>query len=96
MADRSRVEQTCAKIRQRSSPAARPAQGVETQAPAVNLYESLINVRAVPNGALMLFASISVTVPSSEEMAVSDLIYLASGVVVLLIFAGYAALLRRA
>ena len=44
----------------------------------------------------MLFASISVTVPSSEEMAVSDLIYLASGVVVLLIFAGYAALLRRA
>jgi hypothetical protein len=44
----------------------------------------------------MLFASISVTIPSSKEMAVSDLIYLAGGVVVLLVFAGYAALLRRA
>jgi hypothetical protein len=29
-------------------------------------------------------------------MAVTDLIYLAAGVVVLLLFAGYAALLRRA
>jgi hypothetical protein len=32
----------------------------------------------------------------SWEKTVSDLIYLAAGVVVLLLFAGYAALLRRA
>ena len=32
----------------------------------------------------------------SGERTVSDLIYLAAGIVVLLLFAGYAALLRRA
>jgi hypothetical protein len=53
--------------------------------------------RVVPNGALTAF-------PSTQrdrfdpwwEKAVSDLIYIAAGVVVLLLFAGYAALLRRA
>jgi hypothetical protein len=40
---------------------------------------------------------LSVTVFTSlGRKAVSDLIYLAAGIAVLLIFAGYAALLRRA
>jgi hypothetical protein len=44
----------------------------------------------------MPFPSISLTVSTLGKKAVSDLIYLAAGVAVLLIFAGYAALLRRA
>ena len=44
----------------------------------------------------MVFASISVTIRPTGEKAVSDLIYPAAGVIVLLLFAGYAALLRRA
>ena len=38
----------------------------------------------------------SVTLSVLRENAVYDLLYLAVGVVVLLLFAGYAALLRRA
>jgi hypothetical protein len=39
---------------------------------------------------------VSAPIPLQREKPVSDLIYLAGGVVVLLLFAGYAALLRRA
>jgi hypothetical protein len=59
------------------------------------LYESLIQISAVSHSALTKFASIGVTVSAVREKVVSDVIYLAAGVVVLLVFAGYAALLRR-
>ena len=50
----------------------------------------------VPHGALSGQAPISTSFDARRVKAVSDLIYLALGVGVLLLFAGYAALLRRA
>jgi hypothetical protein len=56
-----------------------------------------MSVNTVPNGALTHIPRISVTIPTLwRENAVSDLIYLLAGAGVVLIFAGYAALLRRA
>jgi hypothetical protein len=49
----------------------------------------------VSHGAVTVASSISVTLSLFGEKAVSDVIYLAAGVVVLLVFAGYAMLLRR-
>jgi hypothetical protein len=48
------------------------------------------------NGAFTDIDRITNANPLSQETLVTDLIYLAGGVVVLLIFVGYAALLRRA
>jgi hypothetical protein len=55
----------------------------------------LIQINAVSHGAVTKFKSIGVTVSAVREKVVSDVIYLAAGVVVLLVFAGYAALLKR-
>jgi hypothetical protein len=56
-----------------------------------------MSVDGVPNGALTPIPGISIAFLSLQrENAVSDLIYLAAGVGVVLLFAGYAALLRRA
>ena len=43
----------------------------------------------------MRIARISVAIRSLRENTVLDLIYLAVGVIILLLFVGYAALLRR-
>jgi hypothetical protein len=55
----------------------------------------LISLNPVPNSPLTVIGSISVAIRSQREKRVLDLIYLSGGVVVLLLFAGYAALLRR-
>jgi hypothetical protein len=51
--------------------------------------------RSVTNSPLSVKGRISVIIRSLRENAVTDLIYLAAGVAVLLLFVGYAALLRR-
>jgi hypothetical protein len=61
-----------------------------------DLYETLIFTRPVTNGPLTAIGATSITVRASRENAVTDLIYLAAGVAVLLLFAAYAALLKRA
>ena len=48
------------------------------------------------NGALTLTGSTACAIDQRTGGVMSDLIYLAVGVVVFLLFAGYAALLRRA
>jgi hypothetical protein len=60
------------------------------------LYRTLISVKAHRNGPLSVNARISGPIDARREDNVSDLIYLALGVAVLLVFAGYAVLLRRA
>jgi hypothetical protein len=47
------------------------------------------------NGPLSDKGSINVIIRSLRENVVTDLIYLAGGIAVLLLFVGYAALLRR-
>jgi hypothetical protein len=54
-----------------------------------------MSLNAVTNGPLTVIGAISVAIRSQREKTVLDLIYLAAGIVVLLLFAGYAALLRR-
>jgi hypothetical protein len=57
----------------------------------------LIPIGVVPNSPFTASGSISLTVTTpTQEKTVIDLVYLAGGVGVLLLFVGYAILLRRA
>jgi hypothetical protein len=59
-------------------------------------YKSLMPIEVITNGLLMSFSRIPLSSLNQRENAVTDLLYLAAGVAVFLLFAGYAALLRRA
>jgi hypothetical protein len=53
-------------------------------------------LNALPNGALTLLGRIPQSSSKPEEERMTDLLYLAGGVAVLLLFAAYAVLLKRA
>ena len=53
-------------------------------------------LKAIPHGALTVLSRIPPPQLTDLEKTMSDLLYLAGGVAVFLIFAGYALLLKRA
>ncbi len=52
--------------------------------------------KALPNGALTVLGRIPQSSPNPRRRPMSDLLYMAGGVAVLLLFAAYALLLKRA